>query len=161
MNERDYIQEARAFYAGAMKDPTVQPDLVRVRSFHGVQVVYSDEPGSVCPGGKELNTCETSSQILNEVTAACEQTTLSETSGSIWNTFAWTGSLACGECQRNCEGAALIKDGEPQGVTRVSFIEQDDSMPVLELAIDVAAYGGSQITPEELAELINKPGETH
>jgi hypothetical protein len=133
MPERNQFQLAALYSYDVKRDMTLPAN--RLRGFPGVEVAYSDELDAVCPGGKGLSECATSCEVLKNTRAAAEQSQHGSTEGDIWTSYAWAMGKQCLECTKYCEGAALIRDGEPTWLQRLAFIERDDTIPTLHLDI--------------------------
>lgn len=115
-----------------------------VLASYGIDIAYSDEPDAVCPGGQALTECTTTAPMLETAT---EWKGHENDSGEMWNVLAWLGKT-CETCTKVCEVGVQTIDGKPTGLVRITGVERDPSIPVIE--IDTKALIASSVTPEEL-----------
>src|SRR5215204_4920521 len=113
-------------------------DIRRLYASHGVELAFTDERNSVCPGGQPLTECDTTAPMVQ---AASEWQGQPQDEGRMWNTLLWLGK-SCTTCTKTCEVAAETEEGQPTGLVRVSSMARTPT-PV-RIIVDTNSYRGIQ-----------------
>lgn len=85
----------------------------------GPAIIYSDEPGATCPGGKPLADCETVQAMLSKIGNLLGRQE-SSLDGTVWRCPLWLGQI-CTPCGMNGQIEYQTIDRRPTGAVRIRF----------------------------------------